>query len=174
MSDAMDEYGETLDRDRREIRGALLDDTLAVLTPAEPICVRESVSVKDAVTAMVARRQASVLVVDDTGRLVGIFTERDVLMRVVGTELDAMRTPVARVMTRDPEALHVPDRVAHALHSMAVAGYRTVPIIDAAGRPTGVVTASDVIRWLADLFPEAVLNLPPGDTIKHPGQIDAG
>ena len=57
---------------------------------------------------------------------------------------------------------------------MAVAGYRTVPIIDAEGRPTGVVTATDVIRWLGDMFPEAVLNLPPGDSIKNPGQMDAG
>ena len=57
---------------------------------------------------------------------------------------------------------------------MSVAGYRTVPIVDEVGRPVGVVTGSDVIRWLADLFPEEVLNLPPGDRIKNPEQIDAG
>jgi CBS domain-containing protein len=174
MSDAMDEYSETLDQDLREIRGALFDDTLAVLTPPEPLSVRESASVKDVVAAMVSRRQAGVLIVGDGGRLVGIFTERDVLMRVVGQGLDAARTRVGDVMTRDPQALGLRDRVAHALHSMAVAGYRTIPIVDEAGRPTGVVTATDVIRWLADLFPEAVLNLPPGDSIKNPGQIDAG
>lgn len=170
----MDEYSEALDRDLREIRGALFDDTLAVLTPPEPVCVRETMSVQDAVAAMLARRHAGVLVVDDANRLVGIFTERDVLTRVVGKGLDLARTPVSEVMTRDPEVLHLRDRVAHALHSMAVAGYRTVPIVDERGQPTGVVTASDVIRWLAGLFPEEVLNLPPGDTIKHPEQIDAG
>jgi CBS domain-containing protein len=174
MSDAMDEYAERMDQDLQEIRGALFDDTLAVLTPPEPVCVRETISVQDAVSAMLARRHASVLVVDDTGRVAGIFTERDVLTRVVGKGLDAARTPVGRVMTRNPQALQLRDRVAHALHSMAVAGYRTVPILDERGRPIGVVTASDVIRWLADLFPEAVLNLPPGDTIKNPEQIDAG
>jgi CBS domain-containing protein len=170
----MDEYSETLDRDLREIRGALFDDTLAVLTPPEPACVRATTSVQDAVAAMLARRQAGVLVVDDGGRLIGIFTERDVLTRVVGKGLDTARTPVERVMTRDPQALRSRDRVAHALHSMAVAGYRTIPIVDDRGVPTGVVTASDVIRWLANLFPEALLNLPPGDKIKHPEQIDAG
>jgi CBS domain-containing protein len=57
---------------------------------------------------------------------------------------------------------------------MSVAGYRTVPLVDVAGRPLGVVTVSDVIRWLAGLFPEAVLNLPPGDALKRPHEMDAG
>jgi CBS domain-containing protein len=57
---------------------------------------------------------------------------------------------------------------------MAVAGYRTLPVVDQDGHPVGVVTVSDVIRWLASLFPEAVLNLRPGDQIKNPHQVDAG
>jgi CBS domain-containing protein len=174
MSDTLDEYDESLDRDLREIRGALFDDTLAVLTPPEPVRVGETALVKDAVAAMVSRRQAGVLVVDASDRLIGIFTERDVLIRVVGKGLDPATTPVGRVMTADPEALRIGDRVAHALHSMAVAGYRTLPVVEADGRPVGVVTASDVIRWLGSLFPEAVLNLAPGDTIKNPEQMDAG
>jgi len=40
--------------------------------------------------------------------------------------------------------------------------------------PLGVVTVSDVIRWLAGLFPEAVLNLPPGGALKRPHEMDAG
>lgn len=174
MSDAMDEHAEMLEQDLRDIRGALFDDRLAVLTAPEPLCVTGARLVKDVVAEMVRRRQAGALVVDDGGRLIGIFTERDVLMRVVGAGLDAARTPIADVMTANPQALTLNDRVAYALHSMSVAGYRTVPIVDAAGRPTGVITATDVMRWLADLFPEAVLNLPPGDSIKNPGQMDAG
>jgi CBS domain-containing protein len=57
---------------------------------------------------------------------------------------------------------------------MSVAGYRTVPLVDAGHRPVGVVTVSDVIRWLAHLFPEAVLNLPPREALKNPHAIDAG
>jgi len=56
-----------------------------------------------------------------------------------------------------------------------VAGYRTVPLVDAARRPIGIVTVTDVIRWLANHFPATVLNLPPGgDTLKRPGQVDSG
>jgi CBS domain-containing protein len=64
--------------------------------------------------------------------------------------------------------------VAYAVHSKSVAGNRTVPLVDAERRPVGVVTVSDVIRWLADLFPEAVLNLPPAGALKHPHEMDAG
>ena len=157
-----------------EIRGALLNDKVAVLGPAEPVCLRESATVQEAVERMLAHRQAGVLVVDADGRLIGIFTARDVLTRVVGQARDARRTALGEVMTRDPEALRPGDRVAYAVHSMSVAGYRTVPLVDVAGRPLGVVTVSDVIRWLAGLFPEAVLNLPPGDALKRPHEMDAG
>jgi len=158
----------------REIRGALFDDTIAVLSPAAPICLPATVTVQDAVRQMLERRQAAALVVDDAGRLVGIFTERDVLTRVVGQARDPGRTTLAEVMTPNPEALTAAHRVAYAVHCMSVAGYRTVPLVDGEGRPVGIVTVSDVIRWLAGLFPEAVLNLPPGDRLKHPEVIDGG
>ena len=158
----------------QEIRGALFDDTVAMLGPAEPVCLRETATVQEAIERMLARRQAGVLVVDGDGRLSGIFTERDVLTRVAGPGRDARQTALGEVMTRDPEALGPGARVAYAVHSMSVAGDRTVPRVDADRRPVGVVTVSDVIRWLAGLFPEAVLNLPPGDTLKRPHEMDAG
>jgi CBS domain-containing protein len=173
MTDFEDHSAE-VESELREIRGALLNDTITTLEPAEPICLRDVATVHEAVQHMLARHQAGVLVVDDGGRLIGIFTERDVLNRVVGRGLDVRQTTLAAVMTANPEALTVFQRVAYAVHCMGVAGYRTIPLVDGARRPVGVVTVSDVIRWLAHLFPEAVLNLAPGDRLKHPEQIDAG
>jgi CBS domain-containing protein len=170
-----DEIDPTMvESDLREIRGALLNDTIAVLGPAEPVCLGETATVQEAIERMLAHRQAGVLVVDADGRLAGIFTERDVLTRVAGQGRDPQHTALGTVMTRDPEALGPGDRVAYAVHSMSVAGYRTVPLVDAQRRPLGVVTVSDVIRWLAGLFPEAVLNLPPAGALKHPHEMDAG
>jgi CBS domain-containing protein len=169
-----DEPGRDIEDELREVRGALLDDTIATLGPAEPICLSPAATVEEAIARMLERRQACVLVVDDGGRLTGILTERDVLMRVAGAGRDPRRTALREVMTANPDALTARDRVAYAVHCMSVAGYRTVPLIDAERRPTGVVTVSDVIRWLAQLFPEAVLNLPPGDVLKRPQEMDAG
>jgi CBS domain-containing protein len=175
-----DEYSATIDDDLNgpEVMGgaggALATDIIAVLSPAEPICLSDRATVQEAVQIMLAQRQAGVLVTDAAGRLVGIFTERDVLTRVVGKDLDARRTPLSAVMTHNPEALTARDRVAYAVHCMSVAGYRTIPLVDPEGRPIGIVTVSDVVRWLANLFPEATLNLRPGDTIKNPHEVDAG
>jgi CBS domain-containing protein len=77
-------------------------------------------------------------------------------------------------MTRNPEALSPRDRVGYAVNQMSVAGYRTIPLVDADRRPIGIVTVTDFIRWLVSLFPEAVLNIRPGDEIKHPREVDAG
>src|SRR5438874_7574167 len=174
MGEFEDQYTAELEGEVKETRGALVSDTITVLSPAEPICLRETATVHEAVQTMLARRQAGVLITDAEGRLTGIFTERDVLTRVLGRDLDARKTALAAVMTRNPDALSVRDKIARAVHSMSVAGYRTVPLVDAERRPIGVVTVSDVIRWLASLFPEAVLNLPPGERLKRPHAIDAG
>jgi CBS domain-containing protein len=175
MSDLEDEaYFDAADPQTARISDEALDATVSTLMPAEPLCLRETATVREAVQAMLGRRQAGVLVVDANGRLAGIFTERDVLTRVVGAELDPRRTALGQVMTPNPEALTTEDRVAYAVYCMSVAGYRTVPLVDADGRPTGVITAGDVLRWLADLFPETVLNMRPGDRIKRAGEIDMG
>src|SRR5439155_14752770 len=96
----------------QEVKGALLNDTLATLSPADPVCLPATATVHEAIDRMLQRRQAGVLVVDGEGRLIGIFTERDVLTRVAGRHLDPGRATLGEVMTRDPEALGVRDRVA--------------------------------------------------------------
>ena len=173
--DADDDYSSSGDPEERAISPAVFDDTVDVLVPAAPICLRDSATVTDAAQRMLHARQAAVLIVDAGGRLAGIFTERDLLTRVVGRGLDPKATALANVMTRNPEVLSLSDRVAYAVHCMSVAGYRTVPLVDALQKPVGIVTVSDVIRWLAGLFPATLLNLPPGgDKLKRPGQVDSG
>ncbi|HEV2053865.1 MAG TPA: CBS domain-containing protein [Methylomirabilota bacterium] len=173
--DADDEYSSSGDPEERSISPAVFNDTVGVLAPAEPVCLRETATVTDAAHRMLQAHQAAVLVVDAGGRLTGIFTERDLLTRVIGRGLDPKGTALSAVMTPNPEVLSLRDRVAYAVHCMSVAGYRTVPLVDADRKPVGIVTVSDVIRWLATLFPTTVLNLPPGgDTLKRPGQVDSG
>jgi len=174
MSEFQDEYSESVEVEFRKLEGALLNDAVNLLAPSEPICLPATATVHEAITKMLANRRAAVVIVDGDGRLIGIFTERDVLTRVVGQSRDVQSTTLAEVMTRDPEALSPQDRICFAVNRMNNAGYRTVPLVDAERRPIGIVTVSDVVKWLAEIFPEAVLNLRPGDEIKRPLQVDAG
>ncbi len=174
MSEFHDEYSESLDTEFRKLEDALLSDEVRLLAPSEPIRLPADASVADAVTRMVDNRRAGVVIVDPRGRLIGIFTERDLLTRVVRQQLDLARTPLSDVMTPDPEALAPDDRICFAINRMHNAGYRTVPLVDEEHRPIGIVTVNDVVGWLARVFPEAILNLRPGDRVKRPAQMDSG
>ncbi|MFI5395964.1 MAG: cyclic nucleotide-binding/CBS domain-containing protein [Candidatus Binatia bacterium] len=131
---------------------------LATLKPV--ICVPPGTSVRAAIDHMNEQNVGCVLV-EEHGRLTGIFTERDVLTKVVGTNLDVDRTRVDAVMTRDPESLRPDDRVSYALNKMSVGGFRHIPLVDDDGHAVGVVSMRNVVDYMVDLFPAEVLNLPP-------------
>lgn len=84
--------------------------------------------VQDAIAFMAQKDIGCIAVVDD-GRLVGIFTERDVLRRVIGAGVDPDFTPLITVMTRDPDSLDAEDRAGDALTLMTSKRYRHLPIL---------------------------------------------
>jgi CBS domain-containing protein len=128
--------------------------------PRRAICVNPRTSVADAIALMKQHGMGCVLVEKDR-RLAGIFTERDVLFRVVGSGLDPAETPVSTVMTPDPETLTMDDKLAWVLNLMAVGGFRHVPIVDGDGRPVAVFSVKHIVERLVECFPKAVLTLPP-------------
>ncbi len=107
------------------------------------IIIPGAATVRTAAHIMKEHRIGALLVVDGD-RLAGIFTERDALFRVLAGGLDPDRTPVERVMTRDPTTI-APDRpVLHALHLMHDGGFRHLPVVER-GRPVGVVSIRDAM-----------------------------
>jgi CBS domain-containing protein len=129
-------------------RGRLLGLHLDALGAPEPQLIDVGAGVEDAVERM-RSEGVDCLLVTDAGSLVGIFTDRDAILKVAGQPA-AGRT-MGDVMTHDPVVLRSGDPVAVAIHKMAVGGFRHVPIVDR-GVPTGVVSARDVFRHLvADL-----------------------
>lgn len=174
MSDYPDEDFEGLEREFHKLEEALLSDAVRLLAPSEPIRLTADASVDEAIAKMIDGRRAGVVIVDEQGKLRGIFTERDVLMRVIREKRDPARTRLGDVMTSDPEALRSDDRICYAVNRMHGGGFRTVPVVDDEQRPIGIVTVNDILRWLADIFPEAILNLRPGDKLRRPSEIDSG
>ena len=130
----------------------------------EPIEVDRRATLRAVIDRLNQERAGCVLIVDE-GQLVGVFTERDVLTKLVGTSIDIDRTPVEELMTRDPECLTLEDVIAYALNKMTIGGFRHVPLVDLHGRPTGVVAMRHIVEYLVDLFPRGVLNLPPSPNL---------
>ena len=95
----------------------------------------------------------------------GVFTERDVITRTVFRG-DSATANVEVVTAKAPETLEATDNIAFVLNKMSVGGYRHIPIVDDSGTPVGVLSVRDIVDFLADLFPQEILNLPPSDNNK--------
>lgn len=113
-----------------------------VVKEQELTLLSERTSVREAVELMAQRRIGAVMI-SSNDRLIGIFTERDLLMRVVARGLDPSRVVLGEVMTRNPDTL-APDDVAHnALDLMSRRGYRHLPVVEE-GRVVGMVSVRDL------------------------------
>jgi CBS domain-containing protein len=130
-----------------------------------------SARLHDVVSAMQKRRVAAV-VVSENDRVVGIFTERDLLNRIVGLALNDGLT-IGEVMTPNPRTLSPDDRIADAIRLMTERGYRHVPLVDAEGKGVGLISARDIVEFVARHYPKEVINLPP-DLNQVMRQTDGG
>jgi CBS domain-containing protein len=142
----------------------LVDQPLKLVSRREPVTVRPGTPLAECLAAI--RRTGvgdSVLVTDESGRLLGVLTERDIFGRLTGSDVGPvdLSAPVEAEMTRDPHTLRLDSPVRAAIELMATGRYRNVPIVDDDGRVVGIVRPLDVLRYLAEAFPKELLNLPP-------------
>lgn len=140
---------------RRELR----TEKARVIARAETLSVAPQTPLRDALARMRDRRGEPLLVVEG-GRLVGILTERDVLQRVLGRGVDTGQ-PVSSVMTAEPRTLPAETPLLEAMRSMEAGHYRNLPLVDDDGQVVGVLRQQDLISYIAEAFPQEILNLPP-------------
>jgi CBS domain-containing protein len=145
------------ERAPRVLDQRMIREPIRVLEPRRPLSLAPSASVRDAIRIMREHRIGCVLVVEEE-RLVGIITERDLLLKLDGPNLDP---PVGTLMTRDPEVLTPDAPIVYALNKMSVGGFRHVPLVDEQKRPVGIVSVKDIIDYIVDFFPNDVLTVPP-------------
>ena len=139
----------------------LADELLGVVSRREPVTVPPGTSLAWCLKAMQRTGTGdSVFVMDEDGRLVGVLTERDIFGRLVGPNVD-LSQPVDTFMVDHPFTLHLDEPIRHAIELMQTGRYRNVPLIDDASTLVGVVRPVDILQYLAEAFPEELLNLPP-------------
>jgi len=102
----------------------------------------------------------TIALVAEQGRLVGIFTERDVLQKVAAGAPDVQR-PVRELMTPDPTTISPAQSLKSALRAMNAGHYRDLPVVDESGKILGNLTHDAIVRHLCDGLQAEVLNLPP-------------
>jgi CBS domain-containing protein len=147
------------EREEYELGQFILGAPIRQMEPPAAVLVPETASIDSVIQTMLERGLGAVLVQRE-GRIVGIFTERDVLRRVVSLAVNRER-PVAEVMTPEPEALDPDDGIAFALNRMVVGGFRHIPIVDGKGGAPALLSQRDVVAFIVARIPKRVLNLPP-------------
>lgn len=140
-------------------KASALNEKLSRVYLLPPILVEEDATYGQVLEIMRGAKKGSVIVCRK-GKLVGIFTERDVLNRCL-LENIAPSTPIQRLMTPDPISVNANTTLGEAVELMHNKGVRNLPWVDAKGSPKGILTVGRVIRYLADNYPSEVVNLPP-------------
>jgi CBS domain-containing protein len=110
-----------------------------VMQPRKLLTAAPEMFVSEAVKLMAVQNVGAILVVEED-RLLGIFTERDLLVRVVAPRLDSLTTSLADVMTRAPRTIHPDETLGYALLVMHDGGFRHLPVVED-GKPIGIISS---------------------------------
>lgn len=132
---------------RSPLERGLMKDRIELLQPRKPLAVSPTETIGNVLQKMVAEKIGCVMVMEE-GKLVGIFTEFDALMKVNTSVQSLKDRPISSVMTTKPVTLNVENKIAYALHQMHVGGYRHLPILSG-GKLLGVSSIRDILNYLA-------------------------
>jgi CBS domain-containing protein len=115
----------------------------SVVANQTPLTAPKTTTVLEAAHLMKAQGKGALLVVEGS-KLIGIFTERDALFRVIAAGRDPVATPISEVMTPQPQTIHPDEPFLHAMRIMHRGGFRHLPVAEH-GRPLGMVSARDAL-----------------------------
>ncbi|MEA3286092.1 MAG: CBS domain-containing protein [Candidatus Marinimicrobia bacterium] len=150
-----------------------LDAPITTVKLRKPVTIAGETSVADCLELMREERIGCLLITENK-QVVGIFTERDIIRRIVGKNLAHKDINVSDYMTSDPDTLTEDAPLAFALNYMVLGGYRHVPIVDENNSPVACLSIKDVIKHIGNHYFSEIVNLPP--TPKNPGwaTVDGG
>jgi CBS domain-containing protein len=134
----------------------LLCDSIGSIGLKDPLVVKPDTTLAECIATLQRHRVGSLLVVDDDGKLAGIFTERDCIMKVMG-KVDSLKDAiVSDFMTKNPVRERPEASIAFALNLMSHGGFRHVPIVDQDDVPIGIVSVKDVVDHIVTRMLEAI------------------
>ncbi len=131
-----------------DVERGLMQDQIRSLQPVEPLTAGLETTLKQAIQLMRRKNIGCVVVTGDAGELAGILTERDLLQKVAGQDLDHDRCRVKDFMSPVPESGKKAHPLAYALHRMIISDIRYLPLVDENDRPEGIISSRDVIAYI--------------------------
>lgn len=135
------------------VERSVMCDQVSTLKQNPPMTIHHRATVGETVAKMLETNVGALLIVDDAGLLIGIFSERDLLKRIVGVVSNYENMPITQFMTPRPECVSATDTLNFVLQKMDAGGYRHVPVLRD-GKPVSIISARDMLKFLTRMCKE--------------------
>ncbi len=131
------------------VERALLSDRVSLFQGRQPLTVSPHTTVKE-VLRLLADNRVGCLLIEEDGKSVGIFTERDVLLKLGEKAAESANRPISEFMTNKVESLPPTAKIAFAVQRMDHGGYRHVPVVNEQGVTVGIFSVRDILGYLTN------------------------
>lgn len=138
-------------------------ESVSRLDPLPPLQMSPNQTVAEAI-ALLRQEQVGCLLICEDGKLVGIFTERDLTHRILA-QGKPLTLPLRECMTRNPMVVDPKESISSAIGRMEAGGYRHLPVVDENGKPQGVLSVRQIMHYIVEHFPNTIYNLPPDPNV---------
>ena len=135
------------------------EDSVTLLETADFVCINSDSTLAEAIEEMKKDEGGCVIVCNAEGSVVGIFTERDLLNKIVGRDVD-LNSAVGDWMSTTVTTLSSEATIGDAVRLMEEKSYRNIPLVKD-NQLIGAISVFDIITYLAESYPKETMNLPP-------------
>ena len=153
-------YGKESESENKIAKAIKLTDNISSIGIKKAILKDENASLQSVIESMQLSHSSCILIINNN-KITGIFTERDVITKVVGKNVNLENEEICNYMTNKPEILHSDDSIAFALNKMTDGGFRHVPIVHTKSKEIFVISMQDIINSIGDFYFDDIVNLPP-------------
>lgn len=133
-----------------------LAQSIGLLSPKDPILMSDERPLREALMLLKKNRIGSLVATDHQGKISGLLSERDIILKVDldASNLDTIR--VSQIMTPKPKTIDMGTSIAFALHLMSQGGFRHLPIVDDEDFPVGIISVKDIVDHIVRSFVSAI------------------
>ena len=153
-------YGKESESENKIAKAIKLTDNISSIGIKKAILKDEETSIQSVIESMQTTHSSCILLVNND-KITGIFTERDVVTKIVSRNVDLENEKICDYMTNNPETLQPDDSIAFVLNKMADGGFRHIPIVHSESKDIFIISMQDIINSIGNYYFDDIINLPP-------------
>jgi len=153
-------YGKESEAENKIAKAIKLTDNISSIGIKKAILKDEETSIQSVIESMQTTHSSCIIIINND-KITGIFTERDVVTKIVSKNVDIKNEKICNYMTNNPETLQPDDSIAFALNKMTEGGFRHIPIVHSNSKDIFIISMQDIINSISNYYFNDIVNLPP-------------